>query len=232
MPKYNRTKKDNQLRQIRSVLGRLFKDGTVTERSNGLVHDLFPVAINETQGNLLRNWIIKEKAVHTIEVGLAWGISALHICEGLTIGGNSEARHIVIDPFQSSRPKFANCGLQVLDEAGVLSMVEFIPEKSQITLPRFLGEGRQFDFAYVDGSHLFDAVFLDLIYLGQLVRPEGIIFGDDYQAPAVERAVSFCITNLGWKLEELAPLSAGHRWYILRTADKPINRAYPHFIDF
>ena len=224
--------KNNPLQQVRSVIDRLIHDGKVTARSDGSVHDIFPVAINAAQGRVLRDWIVKEKAVHTIEVGLAWGISALHICEGLLMNGDKSANHITIDPFQASQPKFVNCGLQVLEEAGVASMVEHLSEKSQITLPRFLSEGRQFDFAYVDGSHLFDAVFLDLIYLGQLVRPEGIIFGDDYQAPAVARAVSFCVKNLGWKLEELAPPGAGHRWYVLRTVREPIHREYPHFIEF
>lgn len=223
--------KEDLLNQCRSVTERLIRDGKVTAHSNDSVHDIFPIAINSTQGEALRFWVIKEKAVNTIEIGLAWGISALYICEGLLSNGSQNGHHIAIDPFQSSSPKFMNCGLQVLDEAGVASMVEHISEKSQIILPQFLSEKRKFDFAYVDGSHLFDSVFLDLIYLGQLVRPEGIIFGDDYQAPAVAKAVSFCVKNLGWKLEELAS-DGSHKWYILRTARDPIPRSYPHFVNF
>jgi len=223
--------KDDLLQQVRSIIDRLLRERKVIARSNGSVQDIFPVAINAAQGEVLRNWVTKEKAGHTIEIGLAWGVSALYLCEGLLINGDPDAHHIAIDPFQSSQPKFANCGLQVLEEAGVGSMVEHLPEKSQISLPRFLSEGRKFDFAYVDGSHLFDAVFLDLIYLGQLVRPGGIMFGDDYQAPSVSKAVSFCVANLGWKLEELAS-SERHRWYVLRTVREHIHREYPHFVDF
>ena len=223
--------KNNLLQNIRLVTERLIHDGKITAHLDGSVHDIFPIAINEDQGKVLRDWVIKEKAVHTIEIGLAWGISTLFICEGLLTNGNLEAHHIAIDPFQSSQPKFANCGLQVLEEAGVSSMVEHIPEKSQIILPRLLSEGKQFDFAYVDGSHLFDGVFLDLIYLGQLVRPGGIIFGDDYQAPSIAKAVSFCVNNLGWKLEELAS-GESHQWYVLRTVYEPICREYPHFVEF
>lgn len=91
---------------------------------------------------------------------------------------------------------------------------------------------RHFDFAFVDGSHLFDRVFLDLIYLGRLVKPEGIIFADDYQAPAVSRAVSFCVNNLGWTLEEVAPNDHLHQWVVLRTAREPVPRSIPHFVDF
>jgi predicted O-methyltransferase YrrM len=224
--------KNELLKQARLVTERLIRDGKVTARSDGSVRDIFPVAISAAQGGVLRDWVIKEKAVHTIEIGLAWGISALHICEGLLTNGGKNARHIAVDPFQSSRPKFMNCGLQVLEEAGVASMVEHISEESQTALPRFVSEGRRFDFAYVDGSHLFDGVFLDLIYLGRLVRSEGVIFGDDYQAPAVAKAVSFCVANLGWKLEELAPSDKSHRWYVLRIAREPVARMYPHFVDF
>jgi predicted O-methyltransferase YrrM len=217
------------LNKIQSAADRLISEGKVAAASDSSVNEIFPVAINRNQGETLRDWIVKEKAVRTIEIGLAWGISSLYICEGLLMNGDKDARHIALDPHQEG---FKNCGLQSLEEAGVKNMVEFYPEESQIVLPRFISESRQFDFAYVDGSHLFDRVFLDLIYLGRLVRPEGIIFGDDYQGQAVAKAVSFCVTNLGWKLEELAPKSERHRWFVLRTIKEPIHRMYPHFVEF
>jgi hypothetical protein len=65
----------------------------------------------------------------------------------------------VIDPFQETR--FADRGLHVLEEAGVLELVEYHPDESQIVLPRLLAEGRRFDLAFVDGNHRFDAVFVD-----------------------------------------------------------------------
>jgi hypothetical protein len=66
-------------------------------------------------------------------------------------------------------------------------MVELHAEESQIALPRLLGEARRFHLAFVDGNHRFDGVFVD-----------------DYQLPAVARAVSFCVTNLDWTLEEVS----------------------------
>lgn len=224
------TTNDTALQRVRSVINRIIRDGKAIARSDNSVNDIFPIAINAAQGEALRSWIIKEKAVHTIEIGLAWGIAALYICDGLLVNGDKNVRHVVLDPFQAT--SFKNCGLQLLEEAGVAHFVEHRAEESQIALPRFASEGRQFDFAFVDGSHLFDRVFLDLIYLGRLVRLEGVIFADDYQAPAVARAVSFCITNLGWKLEKKAPPDERHQWVVLRTVREPIPRSYPHFIDF
>lgn len=222
--------RDDALRRVRLVIDRLVRDGRAVAHSDSSVHEIFPVATSATEGKALRTWVTKEKATHTIEIGLGYGISALFICEGLLINGDQNARHVILDPHQATR--FKDCGLQFLEEAGVADMVEYHAEESQIALPRFLSQDRHFDLAFVDGSHLFDAVFLDLIYLGRLVRPGGIIFVDDYQLPAIARAVSFCLTNLGWTLEDVSRSDENHNWAVLRTARDPIPRPFPHFVDF
>ena len=199
------------------MIERLVRDGTAVARSDGTLHDIFPVAVYAAEGEALRDWVLREGATRTIEIGLGYGISALHICEGLLGNANPKARHLALDPYQATR--FANCGLQFLEEAGVADIVEHHAEESQIALPRFLGEARSFHLAFVDGNHRFDGVFLDLVYLGRLVRAGGIVFVDDYQLPAVARAVSFCVTNLDWTLEEVSAADDLHRWAVLR--DRP-----------
>jgi predicted O-methyltransferase YrrM len=129
-------------------------------RADGSVHQLFPVAITGPEGEALRDWVRREAAANTIEIGLAYGISALFICEGFLTNGAPDPHHVVLDPNQETR--FANCGLQFLNEAGVAQLVEFHPNPSEIILPRLLAEGRHFDLAFVDGNHRFDGVFLDL----------------------------------------------------------------------
>ena len=62
------------------------------------------------------------------------------------------ARHVVVDPYQATR--FAKCGLQVLEEAGVASLVEHHVEESQIALRRFLSEGRRFELPFVGDYQL------------------------------------------------------------------------------
>jgi hypothetical protein len=140
------------------------------------------------------------------------------------------ARHVALDPYQATR--FADCGLQFLEEAGIAQMVEHHAEESQIALPRFLDEARRFHLAFVDGNHRFDGVFLDLVFLGRLVRAGGIVFVDDYQLPAVARAASFCVTNLGWTLEEVSTADDLHRWAVLRTSAVPDTRPFDYYVDF
>jgi predicted O-methyltransferase YrrM len=218
------------LRRVRGVIERLVRGGTAVARSDGTLHSIFPVAVYAAEGEALREWVLREGATRTIEIGLGYGISALHICEGLLGNADPVARHVALDPYQATR--FADCGLQVLEEAGIAQMVEHHAEESQIALPRFLDEARRFHLAFVDGNHRFDGVFLDLVFLGRLVRAGGIVFVDDYQLPAVARAASFCVTNLGWTLEEVSTADDLHRWAVLRTSTVPDTRPFDYYVDF
>ncbi len=222
----NPENQDAAVEQVRRVIERLVHDGTVVANSDGTTHSIFPVAASPEEGVALRNWVSREGAVRTIEIGLGYGISALHICEGLLINGDPDARHVVLDPNQAGR--FADCGLQVIEEAGVKGLVEHHIEFSEIALPQFLKEGRRFDLGFVDGNHLFDGVFLDLFYLGRLVRGGGIVALDDYNWPGIKKAVSFFVTNLGWTIEETIDDYA----IVLRTSPHAGGRDFRHIVEF
>jgi hypothetical protein len=75
-------------------------------------------------------------------------------------------------------------------------------------------------------------VFVDLYYLGRLVRTGGILFLDDYQLPGVARAASFFLTNLGWTLEDVSRPDGHHQWAVLRTSVLPDDRPYTFFAEF
>lgn len=155
---------------------------------DGSVHSLFPVAITAAGREALREWVEGEKASRTIEIGLGYGIGGAVRMRSLLASAEANARHVVIDPHQATR--FADCGLQFLEEAAVIEIGRVPRRGSETVLPRFLAEGRSVQLAFVDGNHRLDGVFLDLIYLGRLVRRGGIIFVDDCQLPSVSRAVS------------------------------------------
>jgi predicted O-methyltransferase YrrM len=214
----------------RDVLARLLRERTCVARLDGSAHDLFPVAIDRDEGEVLRRWVIRENATHTVEVGLGYGIAALFVCDGLLTNGDAAARHVAIDPHQGTR--FADCALQFLDEAGVLDIVEHHDAESQLVLPRLLAEERSFDLAFVDGNHRFDGVFVDLVYLGRLVLSGGIVMVDDYQLRSVSRAVSFFTTNLGWDIEEVSTDDDAHHWAVLRTARDQSPRSFDHYVEF
>jgi predicted O-methyltransferase YrrM len=216
---------NERVRQVRGVIDRLTREGVASGTTDGRMHSIFPVAVTPEDGDVLRRWVMREGAAHTIEIGLGYGLSALYICEGLLANRRAEARHLVIDPFQGSR--FADSGLQALAAAGVGDLVEHHAEKSHFVLPQLLRAGKQFDLGFVDGNHRFDAVFVDLYYLGLLVKRGGVIVLDDYDLPGIQRAVAFFVTNLNWTIEE-----AALGWVVLRTARDADTRHFTDFVAF
>lgn len=221
--------KEIDLRRVRQVIQNLVDEDVRALAKADNARSIFPTAINPIEGSSLRDWIVNEDAHDTIEIGLAYGFATLFICEGLITNGRDRASHVAIDPFQDG---FDNAGLGALERAGVSEIVEFHQEESQIVLPRFVEQKRIFDFAFVDGSHFFERVFLDLVYLNRLVGPGKVVFVDDYQLPAIAKSAGFCISNFGWKLEELSEADALHQWAILRLPSVPTARTFRDFVDF
>jgi predicted O-methyltransferase YrrM len=206
----------HQLRvELEAFLDRHYQSGSVPDRAGNPV-ELAPHSIERAQGQALRDLAIAEAAERTIEVGLALGMSALFLCEAVLPRGG---RHVAIDPFQAE--SWNGAGLRTLREAGVDGLVEVIEEESQVALPRLVGEGREFDLAFVDGDHRFEGVFLDLYYMTRLVRPGGLVVVDDMWMPAVRTAVSYVEKNLGTTLERDA-LPNAFRW-----RNRPLSRGVP-----
>jgi len=177
--------------------------------------------------------VIADAATRTLEIGLGYAISTLFICEGLLLNGGG-GRHVAIDPFQdvnllSDRTLFGGAGVRTLQRAGVRSLVELYDEGSEIVLPRLLSAGRTFDFAFVDGSHRFENVFLDLIFCGRLLTEGATVFADDTHLPSVSHAVGYCTSNLGWTVESTGT-EADETWSVMRTG--PRERWQRGFDDF
>jgi predicted O-methyltransferase YrrM len=201
--------------ELERFIEHVFREGSVRDAAGGTVA-LAPHSIERAQGEALRDLAIAEGAEQTIEVGLALGMSALFLCQAVLARGG---RHVAIDPFQ--RESWNGAGLRTLREAGVQDLVEVIEEESQLALPRLVAEGRQFDFAFVDGDHRFEGVFLDLYYMTRLVKPGGLVVVDDMWMPAVRTAVAYVEKNLGVILEPDV-LPNAFRW-----RGRPLSRGVP-----
>lgn len=164
-----------------------------------------------------------ERARAVIEIGLAYGGSALAIAEALVTNEPDQARHLIIDAYQN---RFYGSGWSAIVEAGITGLCLLYEERSQIVLPRLLSEGLLADAAFVDGSHIFHNVFVDLFYLRELVRPGGLVILDDYSYPSVATAVRYFQVNTGWEPE---PMPAPTR---LRAFRLPNPRTEPNFESF
>ena len=215
---------------VRQVIDQVRAEPSVVSRLDGSVHEVFPVAASLEEGEELRRLVTAERAERCVEIGLGYGISALFICEALVELGAERASHTVIDPYQESR--FANVGLQLLEQAGVGEMVTHVPAQSQVALPRFVEAGVTFDFAFVDGNHRFDWFFVDLFFLGRLLRPGSVVVADDYQLPGVAKAVSYFLVNRGWIMESHSQPDDLHQWAVLRTSSEIDRRPFTAFSEF
>lgn len=196
---------DQGLPRVEGFLAEAYDRRTVLD-AEGRAVDIKPHSVAREQGAALRDLALAERAERTIEVGLALGLSALFLCEAVMQRGG---RHVAVDPFQQQ--SWNGAGLRTLREAGVEHLVEVIEEESQIALPRLVSEGREFDFAFVDGDHRFEGVFLDLYFMSRLVKPGGVVVVDDMWMPSVRTAVAYMESNLGVTLESDS-LPDGFRW--------------------
>ena len=206
--------------KIRAARRKLATDGPTRVRSAG---DFERVSIGKSDGDVLRDLVLAERARTVIEIGLAYGGSALAIAEALVANGSDEGRHLIIDAYQN---RFYGSGWSAIVEVGIISLCLLFEERSQIVLPRLLSDGFLADAAFVDGSHIFHNVFVDLFYLRELVRPSGLVILDDCSYPSVATAVRYFQVNTGWEPE---PMPAPTR---LRAFRLPNPRTEPNFESF
>lgn len=180
--------------RIREVRRRLVREGPPWTRDRE--RDFETVTLPERDCDLLRDLLISEGVETVVEVGLAYASSALAIGEALVSASPPHPRHVIIDPFQEHA--WSNVGWDLLCAAGLDSIATLMRDPSSIALPRLVTEGLTADAAFVDGSHRFHEVFVDLYFLRKIVRSGGLVIMDDHWTPSVRTAVRYYEQNLGW----------------------------------
>jgi len=206
--------------RIQEARQRLGADGPPRVRSGG---DFERVSLPVADSDALRDLLRAENPGTVIEIGLAYGSSALAIAEALVAAGSNEARHVIVDAYQRH---FHGSGWATIAGAGLAGLCCLVEERSQLALPRLLGDGFVADAAFVDGSHIFHNVFIDLFYLRELVRPGGLVILDDCSYLSVATAVRYFEVNAGWEPE---PIAGPTR---LRAFRLPDPRTEPSFTSF
>ncbi|MFF0792599.1 class I SAM-dependent methyltransferase [Streptomyces spiralis] len=188
------TNTDERAARVREVRRRLAQEGP--PRTRDQEGDFETVTLPEQYCDQLRDLMVSEGAEKVVEVGLAYAGSALAIAEALATVNGPLPRHVVIDPFQER--EYSNAGWDLLCSAGLDSIATLMPTPSSIALPQLLTEGFVADAAFVDGSHRFHEVFVDLYFLRKIVRPGGLIVIDDAWWPSVHTAAQYYERNLRW----------------------------------
>lgn len=170
------------------------------------------------EGAALQHWLREAGARRILEIGCAYGISSLYLCEVL-VDAVPEYYH-VIDAFQATQ--WHGVGRAHLERAAPGLPVTFHEALSELCLPRMLEQGLAFDFAYVDGWHTFDQVMLEFYYINRMLEVGGVVVFDDVHLPALRKVLAFIETCPSYtSLEPPRALRDNLRAKVRRAAGVP-----------
>jgi predicted O-methyltransferase YrrM len=150
-----------------------------------------PTYVDREEGALLQRVIRRIRPSTTLEVGMAYGVSTLFICEAL-VALEQPVRHMAIDPFQ--RDRWHGVGVHNVARAGFAPVVELIEERSETCLPRLLAQNVRIQFALIDGLHTFEQCALEFYYLDRLLDVGGAIVFDDADWRAINRVIRLALS--------------------------------------
>lgn len=158
--------------------------------------------INLEEGEFLQRLIREVQPQTCLEVGLAFGVSSLFLCDEMAkVPGT---RLIVIDPAQNDPRWWRGLGLHNLRAAGFEPMIEFHEMPSYRALPLLERDGRRVEFAFVDGRHRFDYVMTDFFFTDKLLKVGGLMVFDDVNWPGVRKALRYIVTNENYSVHATA----------------------------
>lgn len=142
---------------------------------------------------ILHNLCIDKRPAKTLEIGLGPGGSALVFAHYHKSFGNAFLSHTAIDPYQT--PGYDDAGMLVLENAKLNQYVNIIRMPSAMALPSLIDERHKFDLIYIDGSHIFEDVLVDVYFSHQLLNAHGLMILDDCADSHIKKIVRFLQTN-------------------------------------
>lgn len=166
------------------------------EDAEGNAINPFPTATAYELGKVFYDLIQEEKLERTLEVGMAYGLSTLFICQAHSDKGTGH--HTAIDPNQNSL--WRSIGKLNIEKAGFADRFRFFEACSHEVLPQLLANGEQFDFAFIDGMHLFDYALVDFFYIDKMLRVGGYVIFDDIWMPSIRKVLYFVVQNKAYEL--------------------------------
>lgn len=193
---------------MNSVLSEILETG-VTKTASGSSTVQLHSSISASEGQFLQKLVRELDPTVSLEVGLAYGISALYICDALNARDGTQ--HIAIDPNQtgaidpnehrtSRGDSWGGIGMANLRRAGYGAIVRLIEAPSYRALAELEVSGQRIDFAFIDGWHTFDFTLVDLFFIDRMLNVGGVVAFDDASWPAIRKVCRFVRTNLAYSV--------------------------------
>jgi|GEM_PF-2258855 len=154
--------------------------------------DISKFAISPAAGLLLERAAQAVPAGTIAEVGCASARSTLHLARGCP-----EARLELMDPKQTTHWK--GIGRGAIDRAGLADRVRLHERCAHEVLPELLAGGTRLDFAFIDGWHMLDYVFVEAHYIDLMLNVGGVIAIHDLWMPALQHFSAFWTTNRNYE---------------------------------
>jgi predicted O-methyltransferase YrrM len=176
--------------------------GVMKTTLDGREREITPIqSIPRSAAEFLYKVVRAVRPQTAIEVGMAWGFSSVAICSALRDGASSEKGagvNVVIDPYQVNT--YEGVALATLEKFGLSAYVRHQEQRSDLFLPKFWeGKKNTIQFAFIDGDHRIDAVFMDFYYVNKLLDEQGVVIFDDYQFSSVTAVVGYALKNFHYE---------------------------------
>lgn len=145
--------------------------------------------------NVLRNLLLDMKPARTLAVGMAFGGSSLvFLSIYRDLGREPNGQNIALDPLQIQI--WNDAGLAIIEKSGLSGYLDFGLAFSALEMSHLCTECSSFGLIYIDGSHLFEDVIVDLYFSARLLDFNGIVLFDDCTNRHVAKVISFINGNL------------------------------------
>jgi len=166
------------------------------------------------EGSFIQHVIHEIKPRVSLEIGCAFGVSSLYICDALA--DVAAERHIIIDPYQYQH--WQGIGIEHVKAAGFADLVELHELPSHQALPRLEAAGCRADFVFIDGAHWFDYVMVDFFGIDRLLNVGGVVVFDDLDWPGVRKACRYILSNRAYTIFPAQPVSSQTGSWLRRLA--------------
>lgn len=180
-----------------ATLKELYRTGFVTDRK-GVKREALSSTVSEYEAYILMQAVADSQAETTLEVGVAFGASAMAICAAKRSPQSGENKHYGVDPNQ--RTFYESAALVGLEKEGLAGQFELLEGPSHMMLPTLIERNVTLDFAFIDGWHTFDYTLVDFFLVDKMLKPGGLVGFHDMQSMSKQRVLRFVLTHRKYEI--------------------------------
>ena len=143
-------------------------------------------SVKKEEAEFIYSFLKEKRIKKTLEIGFSYGMSTAYIISA------THYDHYVIDPFED---RSDNSGLKNIRKLKLNEYLKFENDFAHNSLPKLLKKGVKIDFAFIDGGHKFDDIFVDFYYVDLLLNINGYVLFHDTWMRSTQMVASWIKKN-------------------------------------